>query len=136
MVNCARIVFVAVPLLLLNFVACAQTFAPGQVWINEKNSELTISSISADGALRGTYTNQAAGFDCKNVPFDTTGWVVGDFITFQVRWKNASKDCNSLTGWTGFVSAGKLNTQWDLVYTDANTHKPTILQGKDNFTKK
>jgi hypothetical protein len=136
MSRCIRAISVAIPLLLLSLAACAQTFAPGQVWVNQRHSELAISSISADGALRGTYTNQAAGFDCKNVPFDATGWVIGDFITFQVRWKNASKDCNSLTAWTGFVAAGTLNAQWELVYIDANTHKPKILQDTDTFTKK
>jgi hypothetical protein len=126
----------ALVLMLLSVAAHAQTFAAGQVWVNQRQSALAITLLSPDGVLRGTYTNQAAGFDCKNIPFEATGWVAGDFITFQVKWKNATKDCNSLTAWTGYYSAGTLYTKWDLVYVDATTKKPTLLEDKDSFTKK
>ena len=130
-----RLVALVIPLLMFAVDAWSQTFAAGQTWVNQRGSQLTIKSISASGALSGSYINQAAGFDCKNIPFDAAGWVAGDFITFQVLWKNSTKDCNSLTAWTGYYQSGTLYTQWTLVYVDATTKKPAILQDKDNFTK-
>lgn len=116
--------------------ALAQSIAAGSVWVNDGGSELTITTVGSDGAISGTYINKVEGFDCKNEPMAVNGWVDGDLLSFSVRWKNAAKDCGSITAWTGYVAAGQIFTDWDLVYTAAATGLPTHLKQSNVFHPK
>ncbi|UCI06277.1 avidin/streptavidin family protein [Mesorhizobium sp. B1-1-8] len=114
----------------------AQSLQPGTSWVNEGGSEFTISAVGADGALSGTYVNKVSGFDCQNEPMAVNGWVDGNLISFSVRWKNANKDCASITTWTGYYASNKLYTDWDLVYTASDTGLPTHLKKSNVFHPK
>lgn len=114
--------------------ASAQDVQPNSVWVNGGGSVLTVDTIAADGAIAGTYVNKVAGFACQNQPMRLGGWKDGSLLNFAVRWKNASVDCASITSWTGYYSAGKIYTDWDLIYTAASTGLPTHLTGSDIFS--
>lgn len=113
--------------------AHAQNIMPNTEWKNDRGSDLTITAITADGALTGTYVNRAAGFKCKNTTYPVSGYVYGDKIVFSVRWKNASEDCASLTSWAGYLSAGRIVADWILVYTDSGLKHPFQMLGTDYF---
>lgn len=116
--------------------AFAQSVQPGTTWVNEGGSVLTITSVGADGAITGTYVNNVKGFDCQNEQMALNGWEEGSIISFSVRWKNANKDCNSITSWTGYHASGKIFTDWDLIYTATNTGLPTHLKGSNVYSPK
>ncbi|MGJ3265602.1 MAG: avidin/streptavidin family protein [Salinarimonas sp.] len=111
-----------------------QELAAGGTWANTRGSTLTIDSVQPDGAIAGTYVNRAPGFACQGTPFPAAGWVNGDKISFSVDWRNQAEDCNSITSWVGYLSAGRIVTNWDLVYTDATEQRPMFQRGSDLFT--
>lgn len=131
-----RTAIVALLLLLSTASADAQGPQPNTTWQNDKGSEFTIVSVGPDGSLKGTFTNQAAGFGCKNTPYPVMGWIDGERIAFSVRWKNAQEDCKSITSWTGYVSGIRMLAYWDLVYVDATEKHPLVIRGTDYFKKK
>lgn len=114
----------------------AQTFQPNTTWENGRGSEFTITTISGDGAVAGTYTNRAAGFACQNTPYPLAGWIDGDKIAFSVRWKSSAADCASITSWTGYFAAGRIVSDWSLIYMDAAEARPLLYRGTDFFTKR
>ena len=114
--------------------AMAQSVKPGSRWINAGGSVLEISTVSATGELTGTYTNNVKGIGCKGQAIALKGWLNGDLITFTVRWKNAQVDCNSITTWTGYHAAGKIFTDWDLIFISATTGLPTHMRNTNVFT--
>lgn len=65
-----------------------------------------------------------------------SGWLEGNLISWSVRWKNANADCKSITNWTGYVASGKIFTDWDLVYTAADTGLPAHLKDSNVFQPK
>ena len=106
------------------------------VWVNQSGSVFTLmltpSSEPSVYVVGGNYVNKAAGTGCQNTPYPVTGYfnnVTGQ-ITFDVSWKNAVADCNSMTAWAGYVlpKAPELGieTQWTLVYQGAGG---TMFQG-------
>lgn len=113
--------------------SAAQGIEPGTTWVNDRGSELHIDSIDKDGHLAGTYINRAAGFQCQGTPYPVIGWVEGDEIGFSVRWKSADQDCQSITSWTGYYEAGRIVTDWDLVYLDSVENGPLMYRGSDHF---
>nr|WP_192923550.1 avidin/streptavidin family protein [Sinorhizobium medicae] len=131
-----RIMGGVIAALMLVSSAEAQSIGAGSTWVNDGGSELTIVSISNEGELTGTYVNKVAGFDCQNETMAMKGWLDGNLLSFTVRWKNANKDCASITSWTGYFAAGKIFTDWDLVYTAANTGLPTHLKESNVFRPK
>jgi hypothetical protein len=117
-------------------VALAQTFESGQAWADQHNSVLTIGKIDARGQFQGTFVSRANGFHCRGTPYRAVGLVHGDFITFQVDWKNGKTDCNAMSSWIGYVSGGHLNATWQLVYMDDKTKMPAVFGDTDVFAKR
>lgn len=103
-------------------------------WTNQSGSTLYIDAIDPSGKLTGHYINRAAGFSCQNIAYPVTGWVYGTAITFTTIWKSSTESCNSITAWTGFYSAGKISTLWQLVINGSSSTKQ-IIQGSDVFTQ-
>jgi hypothetical protein len=116
--------------------AFGQSLPVGSTWVNDGGSEFTVDAVGPDGKITGTYVNKAAGFQCQEEPMAVIGWLDGDLVSFAVRWKNANKDCGSITSWTGYVAAGRLFTDWDLIYTSAETGLPTHLKQSNVFKPK
>jgi len=92
----------------------AESLHPG-TWSNELESKMTITSISPDGMIRGTYTTNV-GCDA-NKPQPLIGWYYENgkvgAITFSVIWK----DCFSVTSWSGEYEKNTeaFQTLWHLV---------------------
>lgn len=117
--------------------AGAQNLSAGTTWKNESGSELYIAKIDAStGAMSGSYTNRVASFGCRDEPFDATGWITGEKISFAVRWKNAKQDCASITSWTGFLENGVLVANWDLVFRSSALKHHVIMRGSNFFEPK
>ena len=121
---------------LLTSPAFAQSITVGSKWKNPGGSEMTISTIATDGSITGTYINRVTGFSCKNETMKLSGWIEGNLINFAVRWKNKNVDCKSITSWTGYLAAGKIFTDWDLIYTATATGLPTHLKDNNVFSPK
>jgi Avidin family len=102
-------------------------------WTNQSGSTLYIDAVSPDGQITGHYINRAQGFGCQNIVYPATGWVYGSSITFTVKWQSTTQSCNSITSWTGFFNAGKIDTLWQLVI-NGSTNTSQIRKGSDVFT--
>ncbi len=106
-------------------------------WTNQSGSTLYIDSIDGDGLLTGSYINRAKGYACQNISYPVTGWVYqspqGLSITFTTIWQSSTESCNSITAWTGFFSAGQIQTLWQLV-SNGSSSTSQILQGSDTFS--
>ena len=102
----------------------------GSVWKNQSGSTITFTSVDpASGQLSGIYINNAQGYSCQGTPYPVTGYIYETLLSWSVRWSNATEDCKSITGWTGYFdsASGTIKTDWMLVY------KNTISDGKDVF---
>jgi hypothetical protein len=58
----------------------------------------------------------------------------GSRVRFAVTWKNATRNCNSITAWRGTLSGNALRTRWSLSYVDAQGQLRTLV-GRDTFRK-
>jgi hypothetical protein len=133
-----RKAFILVSLILFAHMSAAQTTTSSvqslSAWTNQSGSTLYIDAISPSGQLTGHYINRAAGYGCQNISYPVTGWVYGTAITFTTKWQSSTESCNSITAWTGFLFAGKLQTLWQLVI-NGSTSTQQIKQGADVFTQ-
>lgn len=113
-------------------------------WTNQRGSvanfTFTQSPTQPDTyVVTGTYVNNAAGYNCKGTPYPLTGFYYAptNVISFSVAWSNATEDCRSITGWTGYldysVNPPQLSTDWNLAFSGSAGQQ--IQQGKDTFTK-
>lgn len=89
--------------------------------------------------LSGYYINNAPGFSCRGTPYALTGryYVNTQTLSFNVVWTNASEDCQSVTGWTGYINLSSpltIQTDWNLAYVNSSGQK-TIDSGSDVFTQ-
>lgn len=100
----------------------------GSSWVNEYGSVFTVTSVSSSGQITGNYVNNARGFGCQGTEYPVTGWVLENAISFTVIWNNATENCHSVTGWTGYYANNAITTNWNLA---TNT---SISTGKDTFT--
>lgn len=104
-------------------------------WVNQSGSTMTIT-VSPSAEVTGQYINRAAGTGCQNSPYQISGRVNGNFISFSVAWNNGTANCNSVTGWSGYArsSASDLQivTDWNLAYQGSSG--PAIEAGSDTFT--
>jgi hypothetical protein len=114
--------------------AIAQSPSVAGTWVNDHASVLVIQSVGADGSVTGTYANNAPGYKCAGVAFPLVGWMDGTRISYTVRWKNASVDCNSITSWTGYFNDGRLGVQWVVTFDEYGA--PTIRTGSDSYTRR
>src|ERR1044071_9590068 len=53
--------------------ALADPLTAPSFWKNQRGSELMITAVSSSGAIRGTFTNHAAGLGCQGIPYPVTG---------------------------------------------------------------
>ena len=116
-----------------SFAAQAQTLPPNSSWKNQRGSEMKIGSIDEKGAFIGEYINNATGFDCRGTPgYEVKGSQSGNRVWFVVVWKNADKNCNSVTAWRGRLRGRTMNTTWSLAYVD-QSGRLRVLNGQDTF---
>lgn len=111
-------------------------------WTNQSGSVASISftpsTQPATYTITGNYVNNASGFSCQGTPYPINGIYYSNTqtISFSVAWSNSSKDCQSVTGWTGYfdlsVSPMQMVTDWNLAYQSSTGQQ--ILQGNDLFT--
>lgn len=111
----------------------------GGIWTNQAGStaSFTFSQTSqpATYSVTGVYINREAGYRCQNTPYPLTGIYYANTLTisFAVAWSDASQDCQSVTGWTGYFGDRlQLETNWNLAFRNGST--PSIASGKDVFT--
>ena len=112
-------------------------------WMNQRGSVANLSFAPSPGQphtyiVSGTFVNNAAGYNCIGTPYPISGFYYTEakVISFTVAWSNATEDCRSITGWTGYfdysLNPARLETDWNLAYSGSTG--PQILQGKDIFT--
>ncbi|MCL1127034.1 avidin/streptavidin family protein [Shewanella surugensis] len=84
------------------------------------------------GAFTGQYSNGQSGWCAKSGDwFPLTGALTSEnAITFTVKWKNSSTDCNSTAVWTGNKKDKLIKTKWVLT---SSTRDP--VTGSDTFTR-
>jgi len=105
--------------------ALADPLTAPSFWKNQRGSELMITAVSSSGAIRGTFTNRAAGFGCQGIPYPVTGRTTAQQTTFKVNFVR----CRTVTTWTGVVNGLTMPTTWILIYNG-----PTQT-GFDFFTR-
>jgi hypothetical protein len=130
--------FAGISFVLLCFTASdvfAQALPAPSSWQNQRRSVMSVVAVDpTTGAIKGQYTNNAAGFACQGVPFDLGGKTSGNKVTLIVVWKNATMSCDSITVWKGRVSGNKIRTRWELSYVNgAGSIKE--LRGADAFER-
>ncbi|MEI7871232.1 MAG: avidin/streptavidin family protein [Alphaproteobacteria bacterium] len=116
--------------------ADAQSISPQTRWANNHGSELVIQSIGADGRLAGTYSQDVPGYACRGVAFPIVGWVDGDRISYTMRARNESVNCEFITSWTGFVQNGQLYAEWSVVQWNAEAGRQWLTRGTDVYRPK
>ena len=100
----------AVAILLgLQTLALADPLTAGSLWTNQRGSQLKITSVSGR-SFRGTFTNNAAGFQCLGIPYPVTGTTFGVQITFTVNFVK----CRTVTKWQGDFQGFGMSVQWVL----------------------
>lgn len=114
--------------------AAVESLKGHTVWVNTRGSQMSIS-VSASGHISGSFINHDGNFSCQNTPYPISGWVDGTAVSFSVRWDNQFENCNSVTGWTGFLdtAGGKIETHWNLSVS-GSTDPSQILAGTDTFS--
>jgi hypothetical protein len=103
-------------------------------YTNQRGSTLYIeNAVQPSGMFTGYYINRASGTGCQNTPFPVVGWVIGNAISFTVRWANSSINCSSVTGWTGNISrdGATITTSWYLAVNGSTS----LMNGQDVFRR-
>jgi hypothetical protein len=119
---------------LVTAAATAQDMPAGSSWKNRRGSILTIATIDARGAFKGTFENKAPGFGCHD-KFDAAGTIAKTHIIFHVTFKNGSVNCNMVTVWRGTLSGARLSVRWDLAHTNIKTGRLRFYRGSDTFSR-
>ena len=111
-------------------------------WQNTSGSVVTFSfqpsSQPSTYIVTGHYVNNAAGYRCQGTPYPLSGiyYANTQTISFSVAWANSTEDCQSVTGWTGYIDLAtsplKMNTDWNLAYMSSSGQ--AIAVGSDLFT--
>lgn len=122
--------------------AKAEMLATTSSWVNQSGSvaslSFTASTQPGTYTVSGTYINNAAGYECQGTPYPVSGiyYANTQTISFAVSWSNSSEDCQSVTGWTGYIDLATsplvMTTNWSIAYQTNNGH--AISQGSDTFT--
>jgi len=114
--------------------AWAQDMPAGSAWKNRRGAVLTIASIDAGGAFKGTFENKASGFGCAD-KFDASGTITKTHVVFYVTFKNAAQNCHMVSVWRGSVSGAHLTVKWDLAHTNTKMGRLRFYKGVDVFTR-
>jgi hypothetical protein len=108
----------------------AQELASSTKWVNKRHSVLTIGSIDTNGHFKGTFVNNASGYRCVGQPFEVSGQVNGQNISFAVSFA----PCFSLVIWNGQLTGNTIKTHWHLEHvTDKWDFE--AKDGEDAFVK-
>ena len=116
-------------LLAIGVAFCCQTAAladplpAGSTWQNQRGSLLNVGAVRGNGSFRGTYINNAPGFQCQGTPYPAIGRTSSAKTVFRVKFTQ----CQSVTTWTGTVNGPYMPTSWILIH---NGQKQT---GQDYF---
>lgn len=112
-------------------------------WINDLGSTLTISEVSTDGSIKGTYSSPSG---TSGETFPLVGWTNHAakkpdidnvrVVSFSVNWGKYG----SVTSWSGGCATkdGKptISTIWNLVRSNSQFDWDHILTNSDVFTPK
>lgn len=120
-------------LVVMTAAAGAEDMPAGSSWKNRRGSVLTIATVDARGAFKGTYESKASGFGCQG-KFDASGTVLKTSVIFHVTFKNAAQDCHMVTVWRGSVKGSRLSVRWDLAHTNTKTGRLRFYKGVDVFS--
>lgn len=150
MVRVRHVLFAVVTSFLLINPANAQSLNPdlseallehATSWTNQSGSVADISfsktSVPDIYQVTGTFLNNASGFGCRGTPYQLVGsyYAGTQTISFTVAWSNSTANCQSVTGWTGYidlsVSPLTMTTDWNLAHIFAAEHQ--ISRGADIF---
>jgi hypothetical protein len=110
--------------------AFSQTLPSGSLWQNQRGSTLEVFFVDPAGSFQGTFINQAAGFQCKGIPYPAVGTARNAAAAFAVTFVQ----CTSHTTWYGTVTGNTMRTNWILVYIPPSG-PPQTLRGADVFTR-
>jgi hypothetical protein len=114
--------------------AGADDMPEGSSWKNRRGSVLTIATVDARGAFKGTYESKASGFACQG-KFDAAGTVQKTSVILHVTFKNATQDCHMVAVWRGSVKGSRLSVRWDLAHTNTKTGRLRFYKGLDIFSR-
>ncbi|MEO1039498.1 MAG: avidin/streptavidin family protein [Pseudomonadota bacterium] len=101
------------------------------VWRNQSGSYLLITEIDETGRFSGAYFNQASGYRCQGLAYETEGRVHAGMIGFQVAWEHPAERCDSLTVWAGRIQGDVITTRWLL----ARAGNGELLEGESRFER-
>jgi hypothetical protein len=125
-----RILLALVVLFGSQTLAFAQGMPAPSFWQNQRGSTLEVFSVDGLGSFQGQFVNQAAGFQCKGIPYPAAGSSKPVSVIFSVNFVQ----CYSHTTWYGVIAGNKIRTNWVLLYLPPNG-PPQKLQGTDVFTR-
>jgi hypothetical protein len=125
-----RILLALTILLASGSLAFAQGIPAWSLWQNQRGSTLEVFLVDPAGSFQGQFINQAAGFQCKGIPYPATGTSQASSVIFAVTFSQ----CFSHTTWSGVVSGNLMRTNWVLIYIPPNG-PPQKLVGTDTFTR-
>ena len=112
----------------LSDAALAGDITRGSVWTNQRGSVMKITFVSQLSNFRGTFTNNAADFACKGIPYPVSGTNASIQVTFTVNFAK----CRSAATWRGNVQGLGMTVPWILKYVDQGGH-PQTTTGFDFF---
>ncbi|MBL4892401.1 MAG: hypothetical protein JKX91_11395 [Rhizobiaceae bacterium] len=120
-----------------------QMLSTATSWVNQSGSVASISFAAAPTQpatyiVSGHYVNNAAGYQCQGTAYPLNGiyYTNTQTISFSVAWSNSTENCQSVTGWTGYIDLStsplKMITKWNLAYLNSGSQQ--IFPGSDTFT--
>lgn len=130
----ALFVLVSTAVVIAAAAAADQGLSAGSSWKGRRGSVLTITSVDASGAFKGTLDYKGGGFACLG-RFDVAGSVVKMNIVFYVTFKNSTHNCHMVTVWRGAVKGSRLAVRWDLAQTNTRTGRLRFYKGSDVFSR-
>lgn len=75
-------------------------------WVSREGSVMVLD-IGPQGTVQGHFVNNAPGKGCRGIPYELSGRLVADAVSFRVRWRNGVADCMSETLWHGHMQPSR-----------------------------
>lgn len=125
-----RICFGAFLTLALTATAWAQSLPAGSVWQNQRGSEMTVTESDTAG-FKGTFVNNADGFECKGAPMPMSGKALSKGLFFTVTFA----PCATISVWHGKLNGDNLPTRWQLEYVNPKDGSFATMRGRDYFKR-
>lgn len=111
-------------------VAFAQSPPAPSRWKNDRGSILEITSVDAQGAIKGQFTNNAAGYKCIGTPYD----IVGHSLKTGFFFATTFPPCYSFASWRGEVRGNSITMSYVLSWVDPEDGVVATIGGIDTFT--